>query len=63
MSVDVGSPSEALVSDAGDPAVTEKGSAAPGRGVLVLLCLSEVVWIGALFYGTVRTVEFVLGLI
>ena len=24
-----------------------------------MLCLSEVVWIGALFYGTVRTVEFV----
>jgi len=29
----------------------------------VLLCLIEVVWIGALIYGTVQTVDFVRGLI
>ena len=54
MSVDVGSPSKALVSDAGDRGVTEKGSGAPSRRVLVLVGLIEVVWIGALIYGSVQ---------
>ena len=63
MSVDVGSPAKALVGDAADRGVTEKGSGAPGRGVLALLCLISVAWIGALIYGAVQAVDFVRGVI
>ena len=63
MSVDVGSPATALVSEGGDRGVTEERSGAQGRGVLVLLCLIEFVWIAALLYGTVQTVDVVRGLI
>lgn len=63
MSGDLGSTATALVSDAGDRGVTESRSGTEGRGVLVLLCLIELVWIGALIYGTVQMVDVVRGLI
>ena len=31
--------------------------------MLVVLCLIEVVWLGALIFGAVRTADVVLGLI
>jgi hypothetical protein len=59
MSLDVGSPSKALVSDAGDRGVTEKRSGAPRRGTLVLLCLIEAVWVGAFIYGLAQGVALI----
>lgn len=63
MSVDVSSPSKALVSDAGDRGVTKKRSGGPRLGTLVLVCLIEAVWVGALIYGLFHGVAFVLELI
>ena len=73
MAVDVGSSAKALMSGAADSGVgldsqrlrergTEKGGA-PAPGMLAFLGLIEVVWIGALIYGSAQSVDFVRGLI
>jgi hypothetical protein len=66
MAVDVRSPSQAAVGDAGGGGAAEHSSGAPSCGALVLLCLLEAAWIGALIgaaiFGAVETSEFVHGL-
>jgi hypothetical protein len=66
MSVDGVLAAESLVSDTGDRGATEHHVGAPGRVMLALLCLVQVVWastvIGAIIFGAVETSAFLHGL-
>jgi hypothetical protein len=59
-------PTEALASDADDRAPAARGSGAPSRGMLVVLCLIEAAWIGVLIaaavFGTLATSDYIHGL-
>jgi len=66
MAVDVASFCEALVSDSADGGEADRGSGAPSRVTLVVLCLIDAVWIGvligAVIVGAAKTSALVHGL-